>query len=92
MLYLIYFNLKVIVFNSIYIKANYNIVKGIRYSAQNLKRIFFFKYIYILPIDRSSYYYLYYYYITSILVTIRDIIAVPRDALRATPGHPSDVR
>jgi hypothetical protein len=23
---------------------------------------------------------------------VRDIIAVPRAALRATPGHPSDVR
>jgi hypothetical protein len=25
-------------------------------------------------------------------ILVRDIIAVPRDALRATPGHPSDVR
>ena len=29
-----HFNLKVIVFNSIYIKANYNAVKGIRYIMQ----------------------------------------------------------
>jgi len=39
MVYLIYFNLKVIVFNSIYIKANYNAVKGIRYIMQNLDYI-----------------------------------------------------
>jgi len=34
-----HFNLKVIIFNSIYIKANYNAVKGIRYIVQNLNRI-----------------------------------------------------
>ena len=34
-----YFNLKVIVFNSIHIKANYNAVKGIRYIVQNLNHI-----------------------------------------------------
>ena len=35
-----YLDLQVISSNSIYIKANYNAVKGTRYSAQNLKRIF----------------------------------------------------
>jgi len=34
-----HFNLKVIIFNSIHIKANYNAVKGIRYIMQNLNRI-----------------------------------------------------
>src|SRR6266576_268598 len=40
MLYLMHFNLKVIIFNSIYIKANYNVVKGTRYIVQNLNHIF----------------------------------------------------
>ena len=32
-------------------------------------------------------------YISPIELTgVRDIITVPRDALRATPGHPLDVR
>jgi len=39
MLYSMHFNLKVIVFNSIHIKANYNAVKGIRYIMQNLNHI-----------------------------------------------------
>ena len=39
MLYLMHFNLKVIVFNSIYIKANYNTLKGMRYIVQNLDYI-----------------------------------------------------
>jgi len=34
-----HFNLKVIIFNSIYIKANYNAVKGMRYIVQNLNYI-----------------------------------------------------
>src|SRR6266550_4820689 len=66
-LYLMHFNLKVIIFNSIYIKANYNAIKGIRYIVQNLNRILDLNFCttykpFLLPLPIPQLYYVYFYY------------------------------